>query len=66
MLWVRMLTVAFRLTWPYLFTPWRSPMLRWRLETFGVRGDIGPVEFFQFCFRYRIALLRFLWWAARL
>jgi hypothetical protein len=66
MLWLRMLAVAFRLARPYWLTPWRSPLLRWRLETFGVRGDVGPAEFFQFCFRNRAALLRFLWWAARL
>jgi hypothetical protein len=66
MVFLRMLIVALRLAGPHLLTPWRSPLLRWRLETFGVRGAVGPAEFFRFCFRDRVALFRFLRWAARL
>ena len=75
MLLFRMIAVVFRLTWPYLFTPWRSPLLRWRMETYGIldeRGqllhadEITPGRFFQFTLRHRNALARFLRWAAAL
>ena len=75
MLWLRMIAVAARLSRPYWFTPWRSPLLRWRMETYGVRGpqgqllhadDITPFRFLQFTFRHRAAIRRFLRWAASL
>ena len=70
-----MVLVAWRLAWPYLLTPWRSPLLRWRMETYGILGarghplhadEITPARFFQFVIRHRAALWRFLRWAARL
>jgi hypothetical protein len=73
MLWLRMLLIALRLAWPHLLRPWRSPLLRWRMETYGVvdeRGDllhaedITPSRFFQFTIRHRGPLVRFLHWAA--
>lgn len=73
--WCRMLGVALRLVWPFLLTPWRSPLLRWRMETYGAldeRGqllhaeDITPPRFFRFVRHHRLALLQFLRWAARL
>ena len=73
MLWFRMICVAFRLAWPNLFTPWRSPLLRWRMETYGFLNeqgqllradDITPSHFLKFSVRHRRALLRFLRWAA--
>lgn len=75
MLGLRMLWIAGRLSWPYWFAPWRSPLLRWRLETFGVPGpdgcllhadEITPGMFLRFTFQHRPALLRFLRWAASL
>ena len=75
MVWVRMLLVAVRLAWPHLFTPWRSPLLRWRLETYGVcdeqgrllhAADITPRRFLQFIGSHCTALARFLRWAALL
>lgn len=75
MLWFHMLTVALRLTWPYLLTPWRSPLLRWRLETYGIHHrdgrllhaeEIGAEDFFRFLASRRAELMRFLRWAARL
>ena len=75
MLWLRMARVAFRLAWPDLLAPWRSPLLRWRMETYGVprpdgrllhAHDITPPQFFQFLLRHRAALWRFLRWAALL
>jgi hypothetical protein len=74
-MWFRMILTAARLAWPHLLAPWRSPLLRWRMETYGLcdaRGhmlhaaDITPARFFQFVSINRVALLRFLRWAARL
>jgi hypothetical protein len=47
-------------------TPWRSPYLRWRIETYcGVKMDkIGFLEFWGFLIREREQLLRFLKWTA--
>lgn len=75
MLWLRMLSVAWRLAWPDLFTPWRSPLLRWRMETYGSLDDRGvprsadaidPKAFLQFLVVHRRPLMRFLRWAATL
>ena len=75
MLWFRVLRVACRLVWPYLLTPWRSPVLRWRMETYGILDEHGqllhaeeitPSQFFLFTIRNRRALRRFLRWAASL
>ena len=75
MLWLRMMSVALRLVGPYLLTPWRSPLLRWRMETYGVldtdgtllhASEIDPTTFFRFTFQHRRALLRFLRWATSL
>ena len=72
---LRMLVVAWRLAWPDVLTPWRSPLLRWRMETYGcldARGrllhaeEITPAGFFAFLARHRRALCRFLRWAAAL
>ena len=73
MLWLRMTWVALRLVWPHVLTPWRSPLLRWRMETYGVLDDHGrllhadelsPSRFLQFFLTHRSALLGFLRWAA--
>ena len=75
MLWLRMLGIALRLAGPDFFTPWRSPLLRWRMETYGVTDasghllhaeEITPARFFQFIVQQTAALRRFLRWAARL
>ena len=75
MLWLRMLGVAWRLAWPHPVAPWRSPLLRWRMETYGVvdtahqllhADDITPARFFRFTVTHHRALLRFLRWAATL
>jgi len=75
MLWFRMLGVVLRLAWPYWLTPWRSPLLRWRMETYGIRDERGeflsessitPKNFFRFLVVNRTSLLRFLHWAATL
>jgi hypothetical protein len=75
MLGLRMLMVAWRLSWPYTLTPWRSPLLRWRMETFGIQGpdgrllhaeDLDACTVLRFTFQHRRALARFLRWAAML
>jgi hypothetical protein len=72
---LKMIRIGLRLVWPYLLTPWRSPLLRWRMETYGVLDDQGRLlhadditrtQFLRFTFTHRTALWRFLRWAARL
>jgi len=48
--------------------PWRSPYLRWRLETYwgGQSDEIGCREFWRFVWLRRADLTRFLRWAARM
>jgi hypothetical protein len=48
--------------------PWRSPYLRWRMETYsGLKMDkIGFLEFWGFFFRERAQLMRFLRWTAEM
>lgn len=71
----RMLVVMFRLSGRNILTPWRSPLLRWRLETYGVRDtggrllhadEITPLDFLRFLTGHRGALVHFLRWAASL
>jgi hypothetical protein len=70
-----MVLVAFRLAWPHVLTPWRSPLLRWRIETYGLldeqgrllhADDITALRVLRFAMHRRLALLRFLRWAALL
>ncbi|MBI4342131.1 MAG: hypothetical protein HY599_02045 [Candidatus Omnitrophica bacterium] len=70
-----MLLIALRLAGPHLLTPWRSPLLRWRMETYGVLDERGrmlhadaitPQHCLRFLIRQRAQLLRFLRWAASL
>jgi hypothetical protein len=62
------LAVAWRLTRGYRLTPWKSPYLRWRIETYsGIHADsITPGLFFRFTWTHRRDLLRYLFWAARM
>lgn len=68
-----MIAVAVRLAGPHLLAPWRSPLLRWRMETYGVLDAAGrPMMaqaitaggFVRFAASNRRALWRFLRWAA--
>jgi len=49
----------------YRLRPWRSPYLRWRLETFlgPEAADLDAGKFFRIMWRYRRELERFLDWA---
>ena len=75
MTWLRMGWVALRVAWPHVLTPWRSPLLRSRVETYGVRDERGRLlhadqitasRFIRFTVAHRQALTRFLRWAGRL
>ena len=48
--------------------PWRSPYLRWRMETYcGVKMDkIGFLEFWGFLIKERTQMVRFLKWTAEM
>lgn len=68
MAWLRIPVIVWRLAWPYILTPWQSPLLRWRMETYsGVDAHrVTAGQFFGFLARYRTATARFLYWAASL
>ena len=63
-----MLRFLWQATRGYRFRPWRSPYLRWRMETYwgtpaeGIRFN----DFCRFVWRQRGDLLRFLRWAERM
>ena len=72
---LRMIGIAWGLAQPYALTPWRSPLLRWRMETYGALDEHGrllhaheitPPQFFSFLSTHRPALWRFLRWASLL
>lgn len=49
----------------YRLRPWKSPYIRWRLETFFGKEaeDVDAGRFFQLLWRQRGQLRRFLKWA---
>jgi len=49
----------------YRLRPWRSPYLRWRVETYwGMHAEtITARDFWRFVWRQRRDLMRFLRWA---
>lgn len=63
-----MVRFLWKATRGYRLTPWRSPYLRWRIETFwGIHADqIGFAAFWRFNWQHRHELLRFLRWADRM
>jgi hypothetical protein len=63
-----MLLFLWRATRGNRFTPWRSPYLRWRIETYwGLKAEeITPVQFWRFVWSHRRELFRFLRWADRM
>jgi hypothetical protein len=52
----------------YRLRPWRSPFLRWRMETYwGLHAEkITGKEFRAFAWEHRADLLRFLKWASEM
>jgi hypothetical protein len=49
----------------YRLRPWRSPYLKWRIETWsGIEAaGITPVVFFRVLWKRRADLMRYLRWA---
>jgi hypothetical protein len=49
----------------YRLTPWRSPYLCWRFETFlgAEAADMTAAKFFRLSWKYRDQMERFLEWA---
>ncbi len=75
MRWLRMMGVALRIMGPDWWRPWRSALLRWRMETYGVQdaqgrlltaGEITPRMFRRFVRQNQPALRQFLAWAAEM
>jgi hypothetical protein len=63
-----MLRVWWRMTRGYRLRPWRSPYLRWRIETYsGLDADgIAFGRFWRFVWTERRELWRYAQWAARM
>ena len=63
-----MLRIAWRLSKGYRLRPWRSPYLRWRIETYlGVHADrITARDFLAIAWQQRQAFFRYLQWAERM
>ena len=63
-----MIRFLWKATRGYRLSPWRSPYLRWRIETYsGLHADrIGFAEFWRFLWTNREELRRFLHWAERM
>lgn len=60
-----MLRLLWRLTAGHRLRPWRSPYLRWRMETYwGVHAaEITCAQFWKFAWRERREFARYLRWA---
>ena len=52
----------------YRLWPWRSPYLRWRIETFsGIHAEqVTPAIFWRFLWKERKGIRRFLEWGAEM
>jgi hypothetical protein len=63
-----MIQFLWRASRGYRLRPWKSPYLRWRIETYwGLHADeITFAEFWKFVWLQRRELLRFLSWAERM
>ena len=63
-----MFRILWRLSRGYRLCPWRSPYLRWRIETYwGLHAEeITFAQFWGFAWRQRHELLRYLLWAERM
>ena len=60
-----MLALLWRLTRGYRLCPWRSPYLRWRMETYAGldAGEVTFAGFWKFAWQERRELWRYLRWA---
>ncbi len=64
----QILCLLWNATRGHRLAPWRSPYLRWRIETYcGVKmSQVGFLEFWGFMWRERSELLRYLKWTAQM
>jgi hypothetical protein len=62
-----MLNFLWQSTKGYRFTPWKSPYLRWRMETYwGIPADSITFQgFWSFAWQRKRDLFRFVRWAGR-
>jgi hypothetical protein len=62
-----MISFLWQATKGYRLTPWRSPYLRWRIETYwGIPAEsITAGDFWQFLWQRKADLFRFVLWAGR-
>jgi len=60
--------ILWRLSRGYRLRPWRSPYLRWRIETYsGLHAErITLKQFWEFTWRQRKELVRYLRWAGEM
>lgn len=63
-----MISLLWRFGAGHRLQPWRSPYLRWRIETYwGLHAEkISAAEFRAFVWAHRGELFRFLQWAQRM
>jgi hypothetical protein len=63
-----MFRAMWRLSKGYRLCPWKSPYLRWRIETYaGWHAErITSRDFWRFSWSHRRELVRFLQWADRM
>lgn len=63
-----MFHLLWQLTRGYRLWPWRSPYLRWRMETYGGldANDITFMRFWNFVWTERRELVRYMRWAGRM
>ena len=63
-----MFRLVWRLTRGYRLRPWRSPYLRWRIETYSgtPAASIDFGSFWRFVWREWRDLVRYLRWAERM
>ena len=63
-----MLRFLWRATRGYRLCPWRSPYLRWRMETYwGVPAEqIGFGDFWRFAWAHCAEFIRYLGWVDRM
>ncbi|MGH9476043.1 MAG: hypothetical protein ACRD1C_06890 [Terriglobales bacterium] len=62
------LRFLWRLTRGHRLRPWRSPLVRWRIETYSglPLESVGLAQFLRFCFHERRSLARFLLWTSEM
>lgn len=63
-----MISTLWRLSRGHRLRPWRSPYLKWRIETYwGLHADrLSDTDLRMFTWKHRSELFRFLKWAARM